>query len=152
MLNLKLFNSTFENELRLILLIDVFEKPQNADMLYAADFMVVYGKSFSITTENLNGDNAYKFSEFLSRRALVQKVLKELSWKGLVKPLSSKSGIVYQITLEGQKFSHLLDSEYATEYRNAAKQAVLYVGRKSERTLLAEINELSATSLKEVTE
>ncbi len=51
---LKIFNSEFENELRLILLIDAFKKPQNADMIYAADFMVTYGHA---GTEGLEGIN-----------------------------------------------------------------------------------------------
>lgn len=72
---LRIFNSEFENELRLILLIDTFQKPQNADMIYVADFMVTYGHTFGIANQNLNGENMYKFSEFVSRRALVYKSL-----------------------------------------------------------------------------
>ena len=35
----KLFNSTFENSLRILLLMDEFGKKQNLDMLYVADFI-----------------------------------------------------------------------------------------------------------------
>ena len=38
----RVFNSTFENALRIILLLDAFGTPQNTDMLYATDFIVVY--------------------------------------------------------------------------------------------------------------
>lgn len=146
---INLYNSVFENELRLILLIDAFKHPQNADMIYAADFMVTYGQAFGITDYNLNGENLYKFSEFISRRPLVQKVLKELTFEGLAKPLSSSTGIVYELTDEGKRISQSLDSDYAKEYRETAGRVIKYIGRKSERTLIAEINKMAASSLKE---
>lgn len=145
---LRIFNSEFENELRLILLIDTFPKPQNADMIYAADFMVTYGQVFGIANHNLNGENLYKFSEFISRRSLVQKVLKELSFNGYTKPLSTSAGIVYQLTTEGKRLSRSLDSDYAKEYRTTAFSVIKYIGRKSERTLIAEINKMAAVSLR----
>ena len=74
----KLFNTTFENALRLLILLDVFDYPQTLDMLYAVDFMAAYGATFNITPSNLNGDNQYKFSEFASRREAVKLALKEL--------------------------------------------------------------------------
>ena len=145
---LRIFNSEFENELRLILLIDTFPKPQNADMIYAADFMVTYGQVFGIANHNLNGENLYKFSEFISRRSLVQKVLKKLSFNGYTKPLSTSAGIVYQLTTEGKRLSRSLDSDYAKEYRTTAFSVIKYIGRKSERTLIAEINKMAAVSLR----
>ena len=145
---LRIFNSEFENELRLILLISAFKKPQNADMIYAADFMVTYGQTFGLAEHNLNGENLYKFSEFLSRRPLVQKVLKTLAFNGYAKPLSTSSGIVYQLTDEGERLSRSLDSEYAKEYRTTAAEVIKYIGRKSERTLISEINKKAALSLK----
>ena len=145
---LRIFNSEFENELRLILLIDTFPKPQNADMIYAADFMVTYGQVFGIANHNLNGENLYKFSEFISRRSLAQKVLKELTFNGYTKPLSTSAGIVYQLTTEGERLSRSLDSDYAKEYRTTAFSVIKYIGRKSERTLIAEINKMAAVSLR----
>lgn len=145
---LRIFNSEFENELRLILLIDTFPKPQNADMIYAADFMVTYGHTFGIADHNLNGENMYKFSEFISRRPLVHKVLNELSFNGYAKPISTSSGIVYQLTTEGERLSRSLDSDYAKEYRATAANVIKHIGRRSERTLIAEINKMAAVSLK----
>ena len=80
----KLFNTTFENALRLLILLDVYDYPQTLDMLYAVDFMATYGKTFNITEDNLNGDNQYKFSEFASRREAVKIALKALVLDGLV--------------------------------------------------------------------
>ncbi len=142
----KIFNSRFENSLRIILLLDAFGMPQNVDMLYAADFMAVYGKTFGISDEDLNGDNQYKFSEFASRRAVVQNALKELVLDGLAKPYHVRNGIVFQITPEGKDFCQSLDSDYAQEYSMTAKKAVELVNGKSERTVIAAINKMSAQS------
>ena len=60
----RLFNSTFENSLRLLILLDEYDMPKSLDMLYAVDFMTLYSASFGITDQNLNGDNDYKFSVF----------------------------------------------------------------------------------------
>ena len=59
----RLFNSTFENSLRIAILLDCFSSAQTVDMLYAADFMTIYGKAFGVSEADLNGDNQYKFSE-----------------------------------------------------------------------------------------
>ncbi len=142
----KIFNSRFENSLRIILLLDAFGISQNVDMLYAVDFMAVYGKTFGISDEDLNGDNQYKFSEFASRRSVVQNALKELVLDGLAKPYHIGSGIVFQITPEGKDFCRSLDSDYAQEYSMTARKAVELVDGKSERAVIAAINKMSAQS------
>ena len=143
---IRIFNSEFENELRLILLIDAFKKPQNADKIYVADFIVTYG----ITNHNLNGENVYKFSEFISRRPLVLKILKKLTFTGYAKPLLTTSGIVYKLTDEGERLSRLLDSDYAREYRATATEVIRHIENKAERTLISEINRMAASSLRGV--
>lgn len=145
----RVFNSTFENALRIVLLLDAFGTPQNTDMLYATDFMVVYGKTFGIANEDLNGDNQYKFSEFVSRRCMVQKALKELVLDGFVIPSEVSSGIVYQVSPSGKKYCESLDSDYAKEYKMVAKKVVQTVNSKSERFIIAQINRMSTASVKE---
>ena len=147
---IRIFNSEFENELRLILLIDAFKKPQNADKIYVADYIVTYGKTFGITNHNLNGENVYKFSEFISRRPLVLKILKKLTFTGYAKPLLTTSGIVYKLTDEGERLSRLLDSDYAREYRATATEVIRHIENKAERTLISEINRMAASSLRGV--
>lgn len=115
-------------------------------MIYAADFIAAYGKTFGISDEDLNGDNQYKFSEFASRRGAVQNALKELVLDGLAKPYHVGSGIVFQITPKGKDFCQSLDSDYAREYSMTAKKAAEMANAKSERTLIASINKMSAQS------
>lgn len=145
----RVFNSTLENALRIILLLNAFGTPQNTDMLYAADFIVVYGRTFGLADEDLNGDNQFKFSEFVSRRSMVQKALRELVLDGFAMPSETDNGMVFQITADGRKYCDSLESDYAREYKTIAKNVVQFVSGKTERSVIAHINRLSATSLRE---
>ena len=142
----KLFNTTFENALRLLILLDVYDYPQTLDMLYAVDFMATYGKTFNITEDNLNGDNQYKFSEFASRREAVMIALKALVLDGLVQALNLNDGIAYTVSSDGEDYCNSLESDYATEYRRNAQLVIKSVAGKTERELISKINKMSARS------
>lgn len=144
----KLFNSSFENSLRLLILLDEITEPKSLDMLYAADFMCVYGATFQLAQTDLNGENPYKFSEFASRREVVQSALKALVLDGFAVPVKLDRGIAYTISSEGEDYCQLLDSEYASEYRQVAARIVKVIGIRSERTVIRKINHMSAESLK----
>lgn len=144
----RLFNSTFENSLRVILLLDAFSSPQTVDMLYAADFMTVYGKTFDLSSADLNGDNKYKFSEFASRRSVVQSALKSLVLDGLANAAQAEKGIVYSISKDGKKYADSLDSVYAKQYRATAARVAAIVKGKSERAVISAINKMSAESIR----
>ena len=49
----RLFNSVFENSLRLLVLLDKYDLPQTLDMLYMVDFMPLYSKAFGLGEKNL---------------------------------------------------------------------------------------------------
>lgn len=144
----KLFNSVFENSLRILLLLAEFDCRQSLDKIYATDFMVSYGATFGVSESDLNGDNQYKFSEFASRREIVRQALKQLVLDGLVRPDNSTVGILYSITDAGREYSNILGSEYAEEYRSTAKKVVEIVSNVSERTIIDKINKMSAESLR----
>ncbi len=144
----KLFNSEFENSLRILLLLTEFNCGQSLDKIYALDFMVSYGATFGVSKTNLNGDNQYKFSEFASRREIVRLALKQLVLDGLVLPVNSVDGILYAITDAGHKYSDTLESEYAEEYRSTARKIIEIVSNEPERTIIDRINKMSAESLR----
>ena len=145
----KLFNSVFENSLRLLILLDEYDMPQTLDMLYVVDFMTLYSASFGITNKNLNGDNDYKFSEFASQRKLVRDALKEMVLNGTAEAVSYKDGLSYIITPEGEDYCESLDSDYAREYRENARSVIKSVSGKNERTLIASIYKMSGQSFHE---
>ena len=104
----KLFNSPFENSLRVLILLDEFGIQQSLDMIYAIDFIVSYGATFGVSENDLNGNNQYKFSEFASRREIVRTALKQLVLDGLVLPVNDQNGIMYRITDAGEPIKHRL--------------------------------------------
>lgn len=147
----KLFNSPFENSLRVLILLDEFGIQQSLDMIYAIDFIVSYGATFGVSENDLNGNNQYKFSEFASRREIVRTALKQLVLDGLVLPVNDQNGIMYRITDAGEAYSQSLDSDYAKKYRYTAQKTVELVSDKTERTIIERINRMSAESLRKGT-
>ena len=143
----RLFNSTFENSLRLLLLLYEYDLPQTLDKLYAVDFMTLYSQAFGLADHNLNGENNFKFSEFASQRELVREALKELVLNGTAESVSYKNGLSFIITPEGETFCESLESDYAKEYRENAGNVIKATEDKSERTLIAEIYRLSEQSV-----
>ena len=139
----KVFDSIFENSLRILLLLNEFETEQNIDTIYVTDFISLYGKDFGISQKNLNGDNNYKFSEFASKRQLIQETLKYLVFKELVLVVSDDLGIKYKINEESKTYCETLDSDYANEYRINANKAINYLNSKSLRAVIKEINSMS---------
>lgn len=144
----KLFNSAFENSLRIMLLLAEFNCGQSLDKIYATDFMASYGATFGVSESDLNGDSQYKFSEFASRREIVRQALKQLVLDGLVWPDNSAAGILYSITDAGREYGDTLDSEYAKEYSSIARKIVEIFSDVSERSIIEKINKMSAESLR----
>lgn len=143
----RLFNSTFENAIRIAILLCCCSSPQTVDMLYAADFMTTYGKTFGVATADLNGDNQYKFSEFVSRRQIVQNALKKLVLDGVAIPQQSSNGITYIISDYGRAMVDRLESDYAQEYKQIAMSVIKNISGRSERSVISDINRLSAESV-----
>ena len=144
MMTKKIFNSTFENSLRAVLLLDEMQKPARLDRIYVLDFMVSYGATFGYSFTDLNGDNPYKFSEFPFRRNCVRDALRELVLEGYVIPIHERNGIEYVITENGSNYSKSLNSDYAKEYRHIAKRIVESTINISERKMIADINRMAA--------
>lgn len=148
MMNKVLFNSVFENSLRILILLDELSGPRTVDMLYNLDFLSVYGVSLGISKDNLNGDNPYMFSEFAARRLLVQQALKELVLEGMALPMKLDSGIGYIITPDGEELATALDNQYAVRYRKIARLAIKKCAGKNEREIIAAINKKAAETFK----
>ena len=160
----ELFNTVFETELRLLLLLEASlsikacestdgqevcqVRKTTAEKLAAIDFITIYGASFGLTKLNLHGDGDYKFSEFAVRRDLTQKALRELVRRGFVNVENSQEGFVYTMTDAGLAFCNELADEYANEYRESSFHVMDEMSNLSERDLTAFINRYSINSLK----
>jgi hypothetical protein len=147
----RVFNTSFELSLRVLILLSVIDRPSSADGLAAMDFITTYGKSFQISDTNLNGDNDLKFSEYTSRRTLIKAALVDLFRKGMIMPSDTSEGFKYEITERGREHVLLLDGEYACQYKIFAKHSCAYALNKTEQMLITDINQRAAKALRRVT-
>lgn len=144
----KIFNTTFEVGLRvLILLHTVSPKGITIDRIAAYDFITVYGKLFGLSDSNLHGDNNYNFSEFSSRRLTCTTVLKELVLDGVITVTHSSSGYIYKLSPVGTEFVESLSTDYSKEYMHTAHIVHHHYSGKTDEKLIAEINKLAIKTL-----
>lgn len=140
-----LFNTPFEISIRILLLLSAYAQPITVERILITDFISTYGKDFGITENNLNGDNSYRFSEFIARRELVKQAVKKLVLQRLIKPEGSKLGFIYTLTEDGRNLINEFVSSYAEKYVPTAKLAEEYLRDKKETEMLKLINEGAQT-------
>lgn len=131
-----LFNSTFEMELRVALLLCVGAKqPCSLERLLALDFVSCYAGSFGFSETNLHGDNSFMYSELSSRRELLREAIKPLVYRGIVEAKIDR-GYIYQITDAGMEYVLSLESEYSKEYRAIAETVINELNNYSDEELM----------------
>ena len=142
------YNSVFEIELRILLLLEHSKQDfLSSDMIAALDFITVYGKEFGVSNENLHGDNRFKFSELPSRREKVFQALRELVKKNMV-DIDLSKGFKFQINNNGYQFVEKLEGNYAIEYGEIADVACDKYGDMDEAELYKYIQSKSVVPLK----
>jgi hypothetical protein len=118
------FNSTFEMELRILLLMSAAKKQAfSVDRIVSMDFIVCYAGDFQLPYLNPQGDNKYMFTELASRRERIQTAVKSLVIQGLL-DVGMDGGYVFCITDAGSKYIKKLKSDYATQYKAIATDAI----------------------------
>lgn len=115
------FNTTFENMLRVLLLTDTLNIPVNADRLAALDFICIYGKMCKVLDKNLHGDNDFGFAEFASKREKITEALKLSVRNNFIKVEHTNQGFVYSINERGHQIVKNIQSPYARSYIIGAK-------------------------------
>lgn len=139
----RIFNTSFELSLRALVLLGASNAPVDLEVAYVADFVATYGKAFSISDKNINGDNQFMFSEFAVRRGIMQVALKELVLKGYAQPLATNNGIAYVLSNEGLRYLETFQSGYASAYTCCARSALNYIEGRSLQGVVDEIHRLS---------
>ncbi len=118
------FNSTFEMELRVLLLLSAAKKKAfSVERIVSLDFIICYAGNFQLPYLNPQGDNQYMFSELASRRERIQEAVKSLVVQGLL-DVGLDNGYVFSITDTGSKYIKKLKSEYAVQYKTIAADAI----------------------------
>ena len=149
--NTKAISSTFEMALRVLLLLsEVKNRSLTIMQICEIDFISVYAADFGLLDENLHGYGSYRFSEFLARKSIVSKAVKNLVLRKFVKFKTSQKGYLFQITPDGLDFVNELKVSYAEEYLLAV-ETVVDAYRLSESHMLKKINQYTLQSLQEDT-
>lgn len=144
----KLFNTPFEMELRLSLLLSVdSSKPYTVERMVALDFISCYAADFSLPFANLHGDNDFKYGEISSRRVLVHEAVKDMVTKGLV-TVEVNRGYIFTISAKGQEYAEKMQSAYAKTYCEIAKATVTKYGNDTDEEILEIIQERSIHALR----
>lgn len=135
---MKLYNSSFELSLRIIVLLDTYSCPLSLDEIIQIDILSTYSKQYGIGDVNLHGDTSYTLSEVASRRDLINEALKNLVLQGYVEVKTSKKGFLYFISEIGKNIHKQMSSDYAIEYKKNVKLVKEKISNKSSK----EINNL----------
>lgn len=142
------FNSTFEMELRILLLVSAAKKKAfSIDRIVSLDFIVCYAGYFQLPYLNPQGDNQYMFSELASRRERIQEAVKSLVVQGLL-DVGLENGYVFSITDIGSKYIKKLQSEYAVQYKTIATDAIKRFKDYSDLQLERMINDSAMKSVR----
>jgi len=123
-MNQTVFNSTFETELRILLLLASAKKKAFAlERIVSLDFITCYAGNFQLPYLNIQGDNQFMYSELGVRRESVQEAIKSLVTQGLLN-VGVEDGYVFAISDMGTKFIRKLKSEYAKQYKDIAVNVI----------------------------
>lgn len=144
----RLFNTSFEISLHVVLLLDVVDAAITHDRITAYDFIAIYCEDFGIADRSLNGENGFAFSELSARRNLTKAAIKDLVIDGLVVAVDGGSGILYSISGNGRKMSESFKSEYANRYKELIRLVAERYKDSSDVQLLNVINKQSTKSLR----
>lgn len=144
----KVFNSTFETSLRIMLLLSVCGNGITADRIAEYDLLTVYSRYFNLSEQVLNGDNDFGFSEYATRRKNIQNTLKDMVLDGTVKVARGRDGFQYAITEAGFRVVKRMKSEYAVAYKKLAHITVQKYENRLDSEIMDVINRASMKSLR----
>lgn len=145
----RVFNTTFENMLRVLVLMSVLAKPANSDRLTALDFICIYGKKCKVLDKNLHGDNEFGFAEFANKREKITEAIKLSVKNDYVTVGKSDEGLVYSLNDRGKEIVDGIQSPYSKAYAIGAKIVCRKFANYTDEAVLKYISKL-ATESKEV--
>ena len=145
----KVFNTTFENMLRILILMGVLVKPVNLDRLTALDFICIYGKKCKVLDKNLHGDNEFGFAEFTNKREKITEAIKLSLQADYVIVGKSGEGLVYSLNERGREIVTNIQSPYSKAYVIGARIVCRKFANYTDEAVLKYISKL-ATESKEV--
>ena len=131
----KVFNTTFENMLRILILMGVLVKPVNLDRLTALDFICIYGKKCKVLVTN--------------KREKITEAIKLSVKDDYVIVGKSGEGLVYSLNERGREIVTNIQSPYSKAYVIGARIVCRKFANYTDEAVLKYISKL-ATESKEV--
>lgn len=143
----KLFNSTFETSLRVLLTLYVYETAMSLDSIVANDFITIYAADFNIARNNLHGVNEFSFSEYSFRRQSAAEAIKELLLCEEITLETKSDGFVYKIAEKGSAICDEMTTPYAAEYMNLSYKVKSALAGKSSTEIIEIINNKASNNI-----
>ena len=145
----KIFNSSFETGLRVLLLLSSIQ-PQAAtiDRITAYDFITIYGRDFGVSKTNLHGDSNFNFSELASKRINCNEGIKEFVLDGLISIKRTEEGFTYYLNQSGKKYVESLSSDYAAQYLEISQKVHQKFSSFSDEEIINLINKKAINELR----
>lgn len=143
----RIFNTSFENSLRILILLSHATTSLTVDKITAWDFIAINGKSFGLTNVDLHGDNSFTMCEYTARRELISIAIKELVLRGLITVEETHNGFCYKINDNGKIIAEQFQTNYANEYALAIQKTASFCLEKDERQLIKFIGEKTSNKI-----
>lgn len=137
----KVFNTIFENSIRLLLILSNIKKSISCDMIAIIDFLTLYSHTLGIGGSDINGQNSLAICEYISRQSIIKKSIKQMSVDGFININQTVNGFGYSISEKGKSFIQTLESRYKNNYIKNLNLTLKFIGSKKEKTLIMYINE-----------
>lgn len=145
----RLFNTSFENGLRVLLILNTLSpKAITVDRIAAYDFMSIYGADFGITDTNLHGINSFNFCELPTKRAIISAGIKEMALNGMIQVNNTKNGFTYAINETGKNFVKSIDDEYSEQYAETIQKLNQKYSAKTDFDITTLINKTAVNALR----
>ena len=120
----KIFNSTLENALRIIVLMNNVVYPISLSRIISYDFIALNAKSYDTGDYNVNGDNEYGLAEYSLKQKKISDAAKYLVRNNFIKVSSSVGGFRFEITDKGKCLADGLHCQYSEEYITNLKKVI----------------------------
>ena len=145
----RLFNTSFENGLRVLLILNTISPTAvTVDRIAAYDFMSIYGADFGITDTNLHGVNSFSFCELPTKRAIITAGIKEMALNGMIKVNNTKIGFTYSISESGKSFVKSIDDSYSEQYVDTIQKLNQKFSAKTDLEITTIINKTAVKALR----
>ena len=146
---MKIFNTEFENSLRIILLLSYLDEPVSFFRIKLLDFLCLHGKELLNLPMSLNGTTEFLKNEYDSKDEVLKESIKHLVLDGMIIPKLEEKNFTYQVTEVGRQIaSRLLASEYGFNYAGVVNVAVDRFKSYTDNELETYVNKIVGSKMK----